>query len=87
MLFAVVVENKYKLITHLLLFINKYLTGISATRIWFAVPPDAINLNPKSWSFLANSTSPCLLETLRIAEEIGSKFIIKQKLPERTCGY
>lgn len=48
MLFAVVVENKYKLITHLLLFINKYLTGISATRIWFAVPPDAINLNPKS---------------------------------------
>jgi len=42
MLVAVVAENEYKLITYL------YLTGISATRIWFAVPPDAINLNPKS---------------------------------------
>ena len=86
-LFAVVVENKYKLLTYSLLFINNYLTGISATRIWFAVPPDAISLNPKSCSFLANSTSPCLLETLRIAEKIGSKFIIKQKPSERTCGY
>ena len=75
------------LITYLSLVINKYLTAISAERIRSAVPPDAINLNPKSCSFLANSTSPCLLETLRIAVEIAHKFITKQKPSEKTCGY
>lgn len=46
-----------------------YLTAIPAARILFAVPPDAINLNPNPSSFLANSTSPCLSETLRIAKQ------------------
>ena len=77
----------YLTLNILLLVLNKYLTGISAERIRSAVPPDAINLNPKSWSFLANSTSPSLLETLRIAVEIASKFIITQNLSEKICSY
>ena len=38
----------YLILNILLLVINKYLTGTSAERIRSAVPPDAINLNPKS---------------------------------------
>jgi hypothetical protein len=49
------------------MFKNAYLTGISAFRIALAVPPEAINSNPKLWSFFANSTKPSLFDTLKIA--------------------
>ena len=54
--------------------------GIPPVRILLAVPPDAINLNPKPSSFLANSRSPCLSETLRIAEKMKRINRISKKI-------
>jgi hypothetical protein len=58
---------------------------MSAFLMAFAVPPDAIRVSPRAWSFLAKEIRPVLSETLRRAGINQAKKIsaMKESGPKR----